>query len=232
MISLSKIADSENVLGVVDSRFPNRWLDAFGDINKAIVEFYESANWTTTATGTSPVTNSIVPDAAFLITTAATEYAGDNMQRLGSRFKLESAKPLYFGCRATLSDATQSDFLVGMCGIDTTLTNAASSHAVAVGAGGAFFSKLDGSTAINFKTYTTATEQNTASVGTMDTVVHDYEFLWDGYKLTAYIDKVAVAVFTANVTSEVLTPSICFRAGEAAAKTCTIHWLRAIAVRG
>ena len=229
-ISISKL--SENAIGVVDSRAPIRWKDAWGSVDKAVISFYEAANWTVTATGTSPVANSLVPDAIFLVTTGSTEFDGDNMQRLGSRFKLEAGKPVYFGAKLTVSDATQSDLLVGLCGVDTTLTAASSSHAIAVSAGGAFFSKLDGVTSGYFKTYTTGTEANSAVAFTLDTSAHWYEFYWDGYKLYGYFDGSLIATFGSGVTTDVLTPSICFRTGAAAAKTCTVHEMVAIAVRG
>lgn len=231
-ISLSKFGSSENVSGIADSSAPNRWHDAWGDCNAALCDtVYRAGDFTVTATGTSPITASVVGGAYALITTAATEYAGDNIQFAGSQFKLESGKPAYFGAKLTVSDATQSDLLVGLCGVDTTLTNASTSHAVAVSAGGVFFSKLDGVTAGYAKTYTTATEVNSAAAFTLDTAAHIYEFWWDGSILSAYVDGVLMASFASGVTSEVLTPSLCFRAGEAVAKTCTVHWIRAFQAR-
>ena len=234
-INLSKLGDSDNAMGVVDSRYPRRWLDAWGNVDKAIVNEYRAADWTVTATGTAPVAASLVPDAKILISTqASTDFTGDNMQIIGSRFKLEAGKPLYFGAKLTLSEATQTDLLVGLCGVDTTLTAASSSHTLAVSAGGAFFSKLDGSTSCLFKTFTTATEANSAAAFTMDTSAHWYEMYWDGYKLSGYIDAALVATFGSGVTTEVLTPSIAFRKGDAAATvyTCTVHEMVTIAVRG
>jgi Glycosyl hydrolases family 16 len=229
MIQVNNMPGAANVRIVNDDRYPFRLLDAWGDVQKAIIDdMFRAGDFTVTATGTSPITQSVLPGAVALITTAATEYAGDNIQMLGAQFKLAAGKPAYFGAKLTVSDATQSDLLVGLCGTDTTLTNASASHAVAVGAGGVFFSKLDGVTQAYAKTVTTATEQNSATAFTLDTDAHVYEFWWDGAFLNAYIDGALVATFKTNVTTEVLTPSLCFRAGEAAAKTCTLHWMRAI----
>jgi len=231
-INLSKIGGSENAVALVDSRYPWRWLDAWGSVDKDILDTYRAADWTVTATGTSPITASVLPDARMLITTGGTEYDGDNIQKLGSRFKLEAGKPLYFGAKLTASEATQKDLIVGLCGVDTTLTAASSAHALAVAAGGAFFSKLDAVTAGYFKTYTANAELNTAAAFTLDTSAHWYEFAWDGYTLTARFDGSIVASFGTSVTTEVLTPSIGFRAGSAAAGTLTVHELITIAVRG
>lgn len=236
MIAFSKLGSSDNACGYVDTRYsPVRWLDAWGSVDKCIVDMYRAADWTVTATGTAPVAASLLPDAKILISTqASTDFSGDNMQVLGSRFKFEAGKPLYFGAKLTVSEATQCDLLVGLCGVDTTLTAASSTHALAVGAGGAFFSKIDAVTAGYFKTITTATEANSAAAFTCDTSAHWYEMYWDGYKLTGYYDGVAVGCFASGVTTEVLTPSICFRKGDTAAGvyTCTVHEFITIAVRG
>jgi len=234
-INLSKIGSSENTLAIVDSRYENRWLDAWGNVDKAIVDTYRAADWTVTATGTAPVAASIVPDAKILISSeASTDYTGDNMQLLGSKFKFESGKPVYFRADITMSQATQSDLLVGLCGVDTHLTAASAGHAIAVEAGGAFFSKLDGATAINFKTYRTTVEGNTAAAGTMDTARHVYEIYYDGATLHGKIDGVEIAEFSTTLPDAVMTPSICFRKGDTAATvyTCTIHEFITIAVRG
>lgn len=229
-VALHRITD--NCYGFKDDTQETRWLDAFGSVQKALIDnTWRAGDWTVTATGTSPITASVVADAVALITTGATEYDGDNIQFAGSQFKLEDGKPAYFGAKLTVSDATQSDLLVGLCGVDTTLTAASSSHAIAVGAGGVFFSKLDGVTSGYFKTYETATEVNSASAFTLDTDPHIYEFYFDGTDLSAYVDGVQVAGFT-DYPTEVLTPSLAFRAGAAAAKTCTVHWIRAIQARG
>jgi hypothetical protein len=230
MIQYQKLTD--NAYGYRDDRYPLRWLDAFGSVQKALIDnTWRAGDWTVTATGTSPITASVVADAVALITTANTDFAGDNIQFAGSQFKLEAGKPAYFGARLTISDATQSDMLVGLCGVDTTLTAASSAHALAVSAGGVFFSKIDGVTSGYFKTYAVGTETNSAAAFTLDTDPHTYEFFYDGTgEVQAYVDGVQVAAFS-SVTAEVLTPSLCFRAGEAAIKTCTVHWVRAIQAR-
>lgn len=230
MITLQKLTD--NTYGYKDDRYPVRWLDAFGTVQKALVDStWRAGDWTVTATGTSPITASVLPDAVALVTTGGTEYDGDNIQFTGSQFALAAGKPAYFGAKLSISDATETDLLFGLCGVDTTLTAASSAHAINVGASGVFFSKLDGVTAGYFKTYATATETNSAAAFTLDTDVHTYEFFWDGVELVAYVDAVQVAAFT-SVPTAVLTPSLAFRAGAAAAKTCTIHWIRAIQARG
>jgi hypothetical protein len=227
MIITQKLTD--NAYGYKDDRFLDRWIDAFGSVQKALIDSTWRANdWTVTATGTSPITASVVPDSVALITTAATEFAGDNIQFTGSQFALAIGKPCYFGAKISVSDATQTDLLIGLCGVDTTLTAASVAHGVAVSAGGVFFSKLDASTTAYFKTYAAAAETNSAAAFTLDIAPHVYEFFYDGVSfIHAYVDGVKVAAFS-SIPTDVLTPSLSFRAGEAVAKTCTVHWMRAI----
>jgi hypothetical protein len=240
-IVIEKFPNTENVLAVRDNRYTYRYLDMFGDCQKHIIDGTKAKDDTTsnpldfviTATNTAPVTWSVLADSSFLITTAATEYSGDNIQVNGSIFQLSANKPAYFGIKAAISDATQSDFLVGLCGVDTTLTAASAAHAIGVGAGGLFFSKLDGSTTVAFKAYATSAETATANSGTaMDTSAHVYEIFWDGTTAFGYIDNALVGTFTSGLPSVVLTPSISFRAGEAGAKTMTVSWMRTFQVRG
>ena len=240
-IVLEKFPNSENAYGIRDTRFAHRWLDLWGDVQKYMAIGPVSkddttgvpVDFTTTQTGTSPLSISATPGEILLVTTAATEYAGVNAQLAGTQFELATAKPAYFGIRCSVSDATQSDFLVGLCGIDTTLTNASTSHAFALGAGGVFFGKLDGSTALAAKAWATTTETGTAALASaMDTAAHTYELVWDGYKLDFYFDGTLVATMTSGLPTVPLTPSFVFRAGEAVAKTMRINWLRAFQVRG
>lgn len=226
----SKFGNSDNVVGLIDSRYANRWLDAKGDCHKFILnDTWMADAWTVTATGTSPIAASLVADAVALITSGGSDFDGDNIQHVGSRFKLEAGKPLYFGAKLTINEATQSDLVVGLFGIDTTLTAATSTHALAVGAGGIGFTKIDNVTAGYFKNFNTATESASIAAFTCDTSAHIYEIIWDGSLAWGYYDGTLIGSMAA--TTEVLTPSIAFRTGSAAAKTCTIHWVRCIQAR-
>lgn len=232
MINFSKIGASDNVSGYVDSKYPWRIYDAWGDVDKAKVDdVWRADEWTITASGTSPVTASVLPDAVALITTGTADFNGDNLQLVGSRFKLEANKPVYFGAKLTINEATQSDLVVGLFGVDSALTAASDAHALDVTASGVGFTKLDAVTAGYFKTFTATAEKNSAAALTMDTAAHIYEIYWDGDVLKGYVDGELVACFGADIPTDVLTPSIAFRTGSAAAKTCTIHWVRAFGVR-
>lgn len=231
-MNFSKIGASDNVSGYVDSKYPWRVYDAWGDVDKAKVDdVWKADEWTITATGTSPVAASLLPGAVALITSGTSDFDGDELQLVGTRYKLEAGKPVYFGAKLTINEAKQSDLVVGLFGIDSTLTAASGTHAIAVGASGVGFTKLDAVTAAYFKTISTATEGNSAAALTMDVATHIYEIVWNGESLKGYVDGELVATFTDDIPTAVLTPSIAFRTGSDAAKTCTIHWVRAFGVR-
>lgn len=232
MINYSKIGGSSNVTGYVDATYPWRVYDAWGDVDKAKVDsVWKADEFVVTATNTSPIAASIVPGAVALITTENIDFAGDEIQLVGTRFKIEAGKPVYFGAKLTINEATQSDFVVGLFGVDSTITAASETHALAVGASGIGFTKIDNVTASYFKTFSTATEKNSAAAITMDTSAHIYEIVYDGEFLKGYVDGELIACFGSDLPTAVLTPSIVFRTGAAAAKTCTIHWMRCFGVR-
>ena len=63
----------------------------------------------------------------------------------------------------------------------------------------------------------------------MDTSSHWYEMLYDGTTLTTFFDGAQVSnIPAASISAVVMCPSICFRAGEGVAKTCTVEAFRVI----
>jgi hypothetical protein len=171
----------------------------------------------------STVTAGVGGNGGLLITTDANEDDGVNMQLKGEAFKFEVDKPLYFGAKLKMSEATQSDIFIGLAITDTTILGGVTDS---IG-----FLKADGSTALSFDVNKDSTATNTAAV---HTVVADTafiaEFYWDGSTLEAFINGVSVATpVTTNLPNdEELTPSIHFLAGATVAKTCEIDWIRVI----
>lgn len=232
----SKINDS---LVLVDEKYPHRWHDAWG---LSVAKYLpsngiptddttgEMTSWTATETGTNTTVNSVTANSLFTMTTGATEYNGYSSQLKGTAFKLATDKPFYFGGKFTISDATETDFLFGLCGVDTTLTAASAAHAIGVSAGGFFFSKIDAVTAINFSVYAAGAAVTTIAVGTLTTGAHTYECYFDGVSVNVYFDSVKVGCTDVTLPTTVATPSISFRAGAAAAKTLECGWLKSIQV--
>ena len=217
--------------------YRHRWLDAFGsDVIKYVQDFcYASVDdttgdlsgWTHTAVevgaGTSVAVIDTTAGGYLKITNAANENDGVSLQMKGESFQLASGKPLYFGCKMSVSDATQSDLLLGLCITDTALLGGMTD--------GVYFECLDGGTTISFVSEKNSTE-TTNTGGTMTTSEIIYEFLWDGTLLKAWLDGTELTVTQTNIPDdEVLTPSIEFLNGAAAVKTASVNWLRVIQCR-
>ena len=222
-------------LVLVDDTYPHRWHDAWGNnIHKYVPDASiptsssELVSWTSTETGTNTTVNSVSANSLLTMVTGATDFNGYSSQLLGSGFAAVSAKPFYFGGEFSIDKASASDFLFGICGVDTTLTAASSAHAIAVSAGGFFFSKLDAVTAINFSVYAAGAAVTTIAVGTMDTALHTYEVYFDGQFINVFFDGVKVGCTDASIPVTVATPSISVRNGASAAVTLETAWLRFI----
>jgi hypothetical protein len=221
------------------------WFDAIGDgVTKFLLPVHsptddttgDPSSWTLTVTeagtGNSTIVNSTTQSNRLLITTAANEYDGVNFQGKGEPFKLVSTNKLYFGCKMSISDATQSDLLVGLAETKTDLLNTSSSHAItSTNVEGVFFYKTDGGTVITSKVYKDGSQTGTANAASaMTTAKRTYEMYWDGASLKAYLDNVLVGTFTSGLPDGDLTISINYRAGEAAAVTSQVEWLRVIQI--
>lgn len=214
-----------------------RILDAFGpDVVKFADDFVTSpvasdavAGYTTTlveaGAGESTITHPDNSAGALVFTTDANEDDGINFQAIGEAFGFSSSqKRTYFGCRLKASEATQLDWMIGLCITDTTLLGGITD--------GVYFEKLDGGTGISFTTEKNSTETQTdnCAVFAADTYV-TLEFCFDGTSVYAFIDGVLVATHTTNICDdELLTPSLQVLAGDANARTLTLDWWRAVQI--
>lgn len=158
------------------------------------------------------------------LVTAGNDNDGINLQLVGEAFQFASTRDIYFGISLEASDATQSDFLVGLAISDTTLLGGVSD--------GVYFECLDAGTGISTVTEKDSTETQSDDEGTFadDTAVV-LEFYFDGTTVTFFIDGVNVGTSTTNIPDdEALTPSIHFLNGAAGAERMKIHWARAFAI--
>jgi len=212
-----------------------RIVDALGsDVVKFVDDFVAVPGtdatldqWTITlveaGAGESTVAAGTGGNGTLVITTDGNEDDGVNMQLKGEAFKLEANKPLYFGVRFKISDATQSDFFIGLAITDTTILGGVTDS---IG-----FLKADGSTAMSFDINKNSTATNVAAIHTVvDDTFLVAEFYWNGAALEVFVNGASVSVpaITNLPDDEELTPSIHFLAGAAAAKTCTLDWMRCI----
>ena len=230
----SNVNDS---LILIDDKFPHRWHDGWGNKVAKYVPSNgiptddstgEMTSWIATETGTNTTVNSVTANSLITMTTGATDFNGYSSQVKGSAFAAVSAKPFYFGGKFSIDEETNSDFLFGLCGVDTTLTAASSAHAIAVSAGGFFFSSLDTVTDIYFHVYAAAAEVTIMSVGTLDTSLHTYEVYFDGQFINVFFDGVKVGCTDASIPVTVATPSISVRNGASSAVVLETAWMRFI----
>lgn len=235
----SRYVKRKNLVFWADHR--KRWVDAIGpDVVKDIDDFVSGAGvdtafdnaWTVArveaGAGESTVTRTDAVGGALLITTDAAENDGLNMQGIGEAFELTTDQELYFGALGLkVSDATQSDFFVGLAITDTDILGGVTDR---IG-----FQKLDGETAVKFMAEKDSTETLSSSLHTLanDTAV-DLEFFWSGSDgtLEVFVNGVSVATpATTNLPNdEFLRKTVQFLAGEAVAKTFTLDKLAIVMV--
>ena len=192
---------------------------------------YNSGDWTITTTedGTGSATEAMTSGAGgqFLITNAAGDNDADFFNLKGESFKLSSSKRAYFSARFKVSDATQSDFVMGLQITDT------SPLAVS---DGVFFIKDDGDTNLDFIVEKDSTSTDTTAIHTMadDTFVTVAWYIDPISSLVYYSVNNAEPVGVVNTNlpdDEELTVSFGIQNGAAAAKTMTIDYITVIVER-
>lgn len=188
---------------------------------------YAAAEWTITATeagagSASQALSTTEVGGCLLITNDNADNDMVQMQRVGDAFKLAASKPLWFEAKAKVSDATDSDFFVGLSVTDTSIIASAPSDHVS-------FLKADDAATVDFKTAKSSTTTTASAVATMvsDTFMR-FGFFFDGAgSVRAYINGVLVATHTTNIpdTSN-LRVSLAIQNGAAAIKTCTWDYFK------
>ena len=192
---------------------------------------YSSGDWTITTTeaGTGSASEAVTSSAggALLLTNAAGDNDLDFLQLKGEAFKLSTSKKAYFSARFKVSDATESDFVMGLQITDTTPLATTD---------GVFFIKDDGDTNLDFIVEKDSTSTDTTAIHTMedDTFVTVTWFIDpDASKVFYSVNNAApVSVVNTNLPdNEELTVSFGIQNGAAAAKTMTIDYVVAAVER-
>lgn len=187
-----------------------------------VAQDYSVNDWviTTVEAGAGDATEALAADercGALLLTNDAADNDYDALQSTEETWTLTAGKQLWFETRMKISDATQSDFFVGLSITDTTALAATDQ----VG-----FLKADGSTAVSAVSLKDSSGTTTASVHTMSTSYVVLGFHWDGVsKIKFFVNRALVASHTSGVPDdENLALTIHIQNGEAVAKTCTIDY--------
>jgi len=210
--------------GLPDPTAYHVWYDDFDN--------FEADQWVITATeaGAGSASRAIqnADGGILLLTNDAADddnqflqWSGDDLSTTAETFKFISGKKLFFKARFKVSDATQSDFVMGLQITDT------SPLAVT---DGVYFRKDDGDANLDFvvmkdSTTTTSTAVTTVSNDTYMTAAFYYDGTSSGIKV--YVNDVCLAtVATTNlVDDEELTISFGLQNGEAVAKTMSLDYI-------
>lgn len=183
-------------------------------------DYYAATDWTLTLVGAAVVGLSDEDGGALLLTNAAADNDSAFLQKVGESFLMATGKKAWFEARFKVSDATQSDVIMGLQITDTTPLDVTD---------GIFFRKDDGDTNIDFvvEKDNVATTQAALSTLADDTYIN-LGFYYNGVdKVGAFVNGVETAsLVTTNLPDdEILTVSFGIQNGEAVAKTMTVDYI-------
>lgn len=210
-------------LGMMGQLSPLTYHTFFNDFDT-----YAAANWVVTNVGTTPTQALTDADGGvLLLTMASTDDSSSFLQKVGESFLPASGKKLFFAARFAVSDATQSDWVMGLQVTDTTPLDVTD---------GIYFQKDDGDTNIDFyvsKNATTGRLTSTAvTTASAAGTYMDLAFYFDGKRyITLWKDGVQVANvdLTATLSTYLpdteLTISFGVQNGEAVAKTMSVDYI-------
>lgn len=194
------------------------WFDDFDQ--------YVAADWTITETGTGTRAVGNLDNGILVITNGATDDNANFLQWSGNTnaatvetWKFVSGKPLWFKSRFKISDATQSDLVLGLAITDTTPLSVSD---------GVYFLKADGSTTLNLLVTKNSTSTTTAAATLANDTYVTVGFVYDGAsRIDVYLDDVRVgsSVTTNLPDDEELTITFGIQNGEAVAKILSLDYI-------
>lgn len=215
-------AEKPATLGFFGLPDPTGWHTYFNDFDTFAV-----GDWTITTTeaGAGSATEALtdIDGGALLITNDAADNDADFFQKVGESFLMEAGKRAFFKARFKVSDATQSDFVMGLQVTDTTPLDATD---------GIYFMKDDGDANLDVYCRKNASTGSTSATA-IATVVSDtfltVGWAYDGKSSLAYfVNDVQLGTLDASSTylpDTELTVSFGIQNGEAVAKTMTLDYV-------
>jgi len=219
-ISTAGTGETLSNFGLPDPTTYHTWFDDFDD--------YLAANWVRTVTGTGTTVVNTGADNGLLLTTNSAadddavfyQWSENAAAGAAETWKFIAGKKLWFKTKLKVSDATQSDFVIGLQITDTT--------PLAV-SDGVYFRKDDGDADLDFVVVkgSTATTQTAITTVVSDTFI-TLGFYYNGVdKISIFKDDVAIAssVITNLPDTEELTISFGVQNGEAVAKTMSVDYI-------
>ena len=192
---------------------------------------YNSGDWTITTTeaGTGSATEAVTSSAggALLLTNAAGDNDLDFLQLKGEAFTLAAGKRAFFSSRFKVSDATQSDFVMGLHITDTSPLDVTD---------GIFFISADGAATVDLSVEKNNSATTASSIATMsnDTFITLSWFIDPNTSNVHYSVNNAEPLVLADTNlpnDEDLTISFGIQNGEAVAKTMTVDYINVMVER-
>ena len=184
---------------------------------------YTAGDWVVTETQAGATQALTAGDGGELLLTNS---AADNdivaLQKTPAMILLDAAKPTFFQARFKVSDATQSDIVMGLQGIDTTPLDVTD---------GIYFLKADGAATVDIiarKNATTGSTSATAIATMVDSTFIVLGWYYDGLgKLWYYVDGALKGSLdiTNYFPDTILTVSFAIQNGEAVAKTMAVDYV-------
>ena len=198
---------------------PTKWITYFNDFNE-----YVSGDWTITTTeaGSGAATEALtnVQGGCLLITNDDADNDLDFFNLKVEGFKFVSGKKTFYKARFKVSDATQSDFVMGLQITDTTILAVSD---------GVYFMKDDGDASLDFHVEKDGSDTTASAISTVsDDTFLIAGFFYDGKSaIEYYVDdvKLGTSVTTNLPDDEELTVSFGIQNGAAAAKTMTVDYI-------
>ena len=186
---------------------------------------YTAGDWTVTTTeaGAGSASEAIGTAAGgqLVLTNDDADNDLDSLQLQGESFLFAAGKKAWFETRFKVSDATQSDLLLGLVITDTTPL----AHT-----DGVVFRKDDGDTNLDFESFKDSAGTTQAAVTTLsdDTFVIA-GFYYDGAEFHLYINGEKTHTLSSPTIpdDEELTVTMHIQNGEAAAKVLTVDYILA-----
>ncbi len=217
-------ADRTAALGFFGLPDPTGWHVYFNDFDT-----FNTAEWTITTVeaGAGSATEALTDadGGVLLVTNDAADNDADFFNKVGESFLLESGKRAFFKARFKVSDATQSDFVMGLQVTDTTPLDATD---------GIYFMKDDGDALLDVYCRKNATTGSTSATGIATVVSDTYMTVglaYDGKSSLAYfVNDVQLGTLDASssyLPDTELTISFGIQNGEAVAKTMSVDYILA-----
>lgn len=216
-----KIGDTLGHMPVFDSSSVVRYFEDFSQHCDIMLATPTSHTVTLIGAGTVAFATVSGGGGHLLITNAAADNDQVSIQHKSESFKYVVNKPWSIKTKFRVSDATQSDILVGVAITDTTPLDASDRIA---------FEKADGSTTLSLKLTKNSTSTTVGSTTLVDAtdVVLGARYVPSKQAVEFLVNEVVVGSTTTLTNlcdDEELTPTISLANGEAVAKTMTMDYI-------